>query len=496
MVHRSHAIAASGASQKLRVSLERELKLSVDRRFRLPDLPGDLLPPRVLTSTYYDTASYRLAGVGITLRRRVEKGVGTWQLKVPAGKARQEIEMPNGSREVPPHLRDLLFVHLRGDMVAPVAKLRTWRSGIRVNGVDGPVADIVLDAVSVLDPEHHKVLKHFREVEIEQYGSDLSMLAQLEQRLRDAGASDHDGRPKLFRALDLPAAGQPPRPPGDAPTVELLQFVLKSQVEALLAHDPGTRLNVAIESLHQMRVATRRIRAMLRAARPLLVPGWVASLRSELAWLGQLLGPARDLDVQIEYFQVETEHAEPRDRKPLAGFLRHLRKQRELVQRELLAGLKTERYLQVASRLEEAARQPQVVASALSLRDVAAGEFKKLRKAIRRLGDRPGDTDLHRLRIEAKRVRYAAELAEGIAGKAVSRFIQRAKRLQNLLGVHQDAVMAEGQVRSFLEHARGVRAAFAAGRMVERQRQRKVEVRAELPRVIKKLLKCGKEVWG
>ena len=62
--------------------VEREIKLSIDDRFRLPDLPGTPIPRRLLTSTYYDTSQYDLAHAGITLHHRIERGKQAWQLKV------------------------------------------------------------------------------------------------------------------------------------------------------------------------------------------------------------------------------------------------------------------------------------------------------------------------------------------------------------------------------------------------------------------------------
>ena len=73
-------------------TLERELKLAAPDGFELPDLGGEPLERRTFTSTYYDTPDHRLARAGITLRRRVEHGKGLWQLKLPEGTARRELE--------------------------------------------------------------------------------------------------------------------------------------------------------------------------------------------------------------------------------------------------------------------------------------------------------------------------------------------------------------------------------------------------------------------
>jgi CHAD domain-containing protein len=475
-------------------TVEREIKLAVDDHFRLPPLAGIPLPRRLLTSTYFDTSQYDLAHAGITLRHRVERGKQAWQLKLPLMKDRQEIEMVDRQSIPPTMFRDLLFLHLGRRRLVPVATLRVWRTGVRVCMDNAPVADVTLDHVAVV--KNGAVLQRFRELEIEQVNGKDSTLPDLERQLRRAGACDHDGRPKLFRALSL-AAPAPDAPPSqDTPVVDHLKRALALHVRWLLAHDPGTRLGTEGESLHQMRVATRRLRAILRAARPLLVPVWAESLASELSWLGKLLGPARDLDVQILYFNDEAAALDARDRKPLAQFVAHLQTQRENIQQVLLSELKSARYLDLIRRLHQAAQDPAVVETTIALSDLAKSAFKKLRKAIRRLRSSPNNVRIHEVRIKTKRARYAAELAEQSAGKSIAKFIEEAQQLQDLLGVHQDAIQAEVRIRAFLKQATSARAAFVAGRMVERQRQRRERAREEMPRLFRGLLKRGEKAWG
>jgi CHAD domain-containing protein len=475
-------------------TVECEIKLAVDNHFRLPELPGTPLPRRLLTSTYYDTSQYDLAHAGITLRHRVERGKQAWQLKLPLVKDRQEIEMVDRQSIPPTTFRDVLFLHLGQQRLMPVATLRVWRAGVRVRIDNGPVADVTLDHVSVV--KNGAVLQRFRELEIEQVNGKGSTLPDLERQLRRAGACDHDGRPKLFRALSLPAPAPDAPPPQDAPVVDHLKRALAQHVRWLLAHDPGTRLGTEGESLHQMRVATRRLRAILRVARPLFVPAWAESLESELSWLGTLLGPARDLDVQIHYFNDEAAALDARDRKPLAEFVTHLQAQRENIQQVLLSELKSARYLDLIRRLQLAAQDPAVLETTIGLRDLAKGAFKKLRKAIQRLGSSPNNVRIHEVRIKTKRARYAAELAGQSAGKPAAKFIEESQRLQDLLGVHQDAIQAEVRIRAFLKQSTSARAAFVAGRMVERQRQRRERAREHMQPLLRGLLKRGEKAWG
>ena len=375
-----------------------------------------------------------------------------------------------------------------------MATLRVWRAGIRVRIDHAPVADVTLDQVSVM--KDGAVMQSFRELEIEQLNGKDSTVPDLERQLRRAGACDHDGRPKLFRALSLVASGPEPPPASDALALAHVRWALARHARWLLAHDPSTRLGGEPESLHQMRVATRQLRAVLRAARPMLIPEWADSLRDELRWLGRLLGPARDLDVQLAYFREESASLDARDRRTLTSFIVHLEAQRNKVQEVLLNELKSVRYLDLIRRLREAPHDPTAVESTVTLRDLAKQEFTKLRNAIRQAGHTPNNATIHDTRIKTKRARYAAELAESMVGKPATRFINKARVVQNILGMHQDAIQAEAHVRAFLKHSTSTRAAFVAGRMVERQRRRREKAREKMQPLLRGLVKRGEKAWG
>ncbi|THJ18550.1 MAG: CYTH and CHAD domain-containing protein [Nitrospira sp. CG24B] len=493
MTQTSRTSAHHHRSSPITAKTERELKLTVAPGFRLPRLPGVSLPRKLVISTYYDTAAYDLAHARITLRHRIERGKKAWQLKIPLGEDRQEIEVAGTQADPPDSLRQLLMLHLGHRKLVPVVTLRVWRTGVLVRDRRRPLAEVVLDNVTVM--KDGGVIQRFRELEIEQRQGDEASLRALERQMREAGASDHDGRPKLFRALSLPAPTLAAQPAPNAPIVDHLTWALAQHVRWLLAHDPGTRLGTEPESLHQLRVATRRLRAVLRTARPILLPTWVTTLEQELMWLSELLGPARDLDVQIAHFTEESAELDARDGTLLAPFIAHLRTQREAVQQMVVSELTGVRYVELIRRLQQAAQDPAVVESPLTVRDLARQEFKKLRKAISRLAPSPSDATLHKIRIKSKRARYAAELARSSVGKPASRFLKSARAVQDLLGLHQDALQAERHIRQFLKYSTSVRAGFVAGRMAERQRQRCRNVRKKIKPLFKSLLKRGKKAW-
>jgi CHAD domain-containing protein len=463
----------------VKATLERERKLTAAPGFQLPPLPGDPLPGRELSSTYHDTSDLRLAAGGITLRHRIERGHGAWQLKLPHGEDRLELEFDGGPRAVPAEVLELLSAHLRGSRPAPIARLRTRRAGILVRDGERKVAELVTDAVSVF--EGRRIVRRFEEIEVELVDGDTADLRGIVRELRRAGAADTDARPKLFQALDLPAPGPAVRPRRSAPAQEHVAAALRAQYDAIVRHHPGTRLGRDPEELHQMRVATRRMRAILRAARVLLDPEWVRSLRAELGWLGGALGPVRDLDVLVDHLRADAHLLGRDDEGAFLVLLRALEAEHNADRAALLAALGEPRFVALIERLDAETKAPPLRPGGESLQGLAGREFRRLRKTVRALGEHPPDAELHAARIGVKRARYAAELAERSVGKAATAVIRDAKVLQDVLGDHQDAAVAEDRIRALVKPRTSVAQAIAAGRVIERQHERRRAARAAFP---------------
>src|SRR5437016_1153792 len=134
--------------------------------------------------------------------------------------------------------------------------------------------------------------------------------------------------------------------------------------------------------------------------------------------------------------------------------------------------MRSDRYIDLVERLVEASRAPALTADAqpraeLVLPGLARRDWRQLRKGIAALPDQPADSELHRIRILAKRVRYAAEAAEPIAGKLAGRSAEAAAALQDVLGDHQDSVTAQQWLR---EAGTGPRA-FVAGELTALERE-------------------------
>jgi CHAD domain-containing protein len=478
----------------VKTTLEREVKLDVGPGFRLPALPGRPLAPRTFVSRYYDTADHRLAHRGVTLRCRVEGRRSLWQVKLPREAARLELEIPGSPLRVPDELMRLLRVYTRGAELGSVAVLRTRRTGFLVRRGRRPVAEVVLDSVAVRDGR--RIKRRFREAEIElRDAGDAGDLERLGDLLRAAGASDSHGTPKVFRALGVDVAID--TSPSSAADTSLGRVLteMRRHLDAVYAHDPGARLGGDPEELHQMRVAVRRLRAILRAARAMFRSEPVKALREELKWLGSMLGAVRDVDVLRAHLRDEIARLPAQDGSAGRSLLRVLAKSGAAARAELLAALDTPRYFMLLDRMEETVSNPPVTDPGVLLTDVAAREWEKLRKAVKALPSEPGDTDFHAVRIRAKRARYAGELAAPEEGHAAARFVDRVKKLQDILGEHQDAAVAETRLRELARDAPGPRAGFVAGLLVERQHARRRAARAAFEETWPEIRKRGRKAW-
>jgi CHAD domain-containing protein len=299
---------------------------------------------------------------------------------------------------------------------------------------------------------------------------------------------------EIASLLETVAAGKPlvPMPPlSDDPGAIRLREMLEVQRQSLLRHDPGTRLGTDPENLHQHRVAARRVRAFLRSTRAFTDAAWRRSLVGPLRELGASTGPVRDFDVLLEYLERELGGLDTVERPAGRTLLERLRSERGAARRTLVAALGSEPYRQLLTRLRMPPRLGTDVGS-VPLRRIAKKEFRRLIDTVEQLGRHPDDATLHRLRIKLKRARYAAELATP-GGKDGERFLEDAKVLQTLLGEHQDAVVAETRL---LEVSAGLdgATAFVAGRLAERQRNRRAQVTEQLPAAWKRLRRSGRRL--
>ncbi len=151
----------------------------------------------------------------------------------------------------------------------------------------------------------------------------------------------------------------------------------------------------------------------------------------------------------------------------------------------MVSALSDERYLRLLDRLEDPHPPLAVDGSDATLAELWWSEFKRTRRVFRRLDDDSSDEELHAARIRVKRARYAAELAALELGKRGERFVDAAKDLQDVLGEHQDASVAEERVRTWAQGRH--EAAKVVRKLVKRKRGRRARARAHWPSAWKAL---------
>ncbi|HEY2597578.1 MAG TPA: CYTH and CHAD domain-containing protein [Candidatus Dormibacteraeota bacterium] len=483
--------------------LEREVKLGAGPAFHLPDLNGVVdgvtitAPEAVrLETVYYDTADLRLARWGVSLRHRAGEG---WTLKLPPvhasteGQAaglleRDELNFQGGAKKPPPGAVAVVRAYVRTAELVPVARLSTVRRRVRLVDASGSrLAEVVDDEVSVRDGR--RVAARFREIEIEVNGDADSIVGPLVARLRAAGAGAPDPTPKHIRALG-PRAMEPPEVAplvveAESPAREVIRSVIAQSVAALLYHDPLVRTSGDPEAVHQARVATRKLRSHLRTFGPLLEPEWTDPLRSELGWIALSLGAVRDQEVLLERLRERAKSLPANDLRSALGVLHLLELDIESLRKKLMTDFDSTRYVDLLERLVAAAHAPMALTEADQpagsvMPKLAMDPWRRLRSAVRHLPDPPEDAELHRIRILAKRARYAAEAVAPVVGAGAVNFAKNAAKLQTILGEHQDSVTAQAWLRG----ARiGGRRAFVAGELIAMEHIAAEDARKKWPKV-------------
>ena len=401
-----------------------ERALEVERKFTAPagfapDFTGlvEVLATAVheLDATYHDTLACDLADAGWSLRRRTGGHDDGWHLKRPAtGEGRVEVTAAL-SADVPGALRQEVREVTGLAAVIPVARLRTTRVETFL-GTDGvPVATLAQDAVWATTRAGEDA---WAEVEVELVpGVPAALLDGLSERLVAAGATVAPHTSKVARALAAVPRFTPPASP-QAPAADVLLAWAARQVGVLQALEAGVRTDEP-DHVHKARVATRRLRSLLKTFARLFDTDRTRPLRAELRWLGAVLGEPRDAEVLREEFgdllaELGTDVA-PEVRH---GLLDHLRAEHDRAHAALVTELDGERAAALRAALVSLLTDPPLrgradrpageVLPPLLARAVA--EVSRLREEAR---EAPEELERwHEVRKAAKAVRYACEAME------------------------------------------------------------------------------------
>ncbi len=487
--------------------VEREVKFEVPESFVIPQIPPAVamrwmaIEPFDMTAVYHDTVDLRLIRWGVTLRRRWGGGDEGWHLKIPIsgadGLTRQELHLPLSAGSagfVPAELADIVTPLTRGERLVPLATVQTHRSPIRILDEAGLTrAEVVDDRVQVLNAEGDLVAQ-FREVEVEAWDADRDgdVLAALAGAITAAGGEQRH-LSKAAQALGTEAAQPPDVPapvfPGPSgPVSAALAAMFRTHVRHLLFADMAWRRDLP-DAVHQMRVAARRLRSTLRTFAPILELPAEIDLNDELAWLADELSRLRDSEVLAEHLIDELADVQEVE-DPGVGSLQaakmlqdHLDGQLANAQNGALAALRSDRYTQLLDDLVALAVQPPVPPvgpCAIVLPSLVWAQWRALVRAMKELEPDAPAEQWHRVRIKAKRARYAAEAVAPIFGNPVQRFAARLARLTDALGTSQDAFVAQQLISALVNQPNtSAAAAFALGHLHAREVTREMTARAE-----------------
>ncbi|MFD1276411.1 CHAD domain-containing protein [Streptomyces kaempferi] len=418
-----------------------------------------------LDAVYYDTDDLRLASTAATLRRRTGGTDAGWHLKLPLSRdSREEAQAPL-SETVPDAIRELALSRTRGTDLRPVVWICTTRRVRQLVGSDGTsLAELSIDSVRVESLLTVGARASWSEMEVELApDSGPALLDAVDKALGEKGIGRAHSSSKLARALEETGVGTPSvtdeRTEAVAPgsAGEEVPRYVNERIHTLVNLDPAVRRDLP-DAVHKMRTTCRRLRSVLRSYRSVLDREATDPVREELKWLSNELGAERDQEVLRERLSARIE-ALPGELVLGAASARLQvwdASNTSEARLRTLDALGSARYLALLNRLATLTERPPLRAKAARQpREVMA---KAILKEYGQLTDRmayalelpPGterDTALHEARKAAKKTRYATEPARDSLDKPAKRLGKRVKAVQQVLGEHQDSVVARDALR-------------------------------------------------
>ena len=499
------------------VHREIERKLRVPVEFDFPDLsataviaswqPGTSFE---MTAVYYDTADLRLFRWSITLRRRVGGEDAGWHLKLPVSKAdasaRDEIQLPlvaGAAGVVPAALADIVSPLVRDGRLVPLVTVTTLRTPYLVfDGTGTPIIEIVDDQVAVSETANQTTTT-FREIEVEALNAEdedaLASMDVIATAFISAGATP-GSTSKAASAFGARATAPPdipalPMTTREGVAVDAIRSIISEHARHLLFADVGVRRD-AEDSVHQMRVAARRLRSTLRTFGPLLDDQWASTLTEELAWMAQEMGAIRDTEVLLKRLIKDANILDPTDELAPVAITSWLQARLISARAGALAGLRSDRHEYLIEDLVIAAREPNVKDDAYLpceevLPRLVAREWSALRKSVSGLQEDTPSTVWHRARIKAKRARYAVEAVSLIFGPEATAFGRALADVTEVLGDHQDTYVAQHLLLDLVDKSDGS-TAFRLGRLYAYEVDREMAYRDDFLKLWPTVRKAAK----
>ncbi len=488
------------------------------------ELEGYTITPgssKNLADLYLDSSDWRMHRARFTCRVRAKGKEHELTLKSMSGSTggmRRRREMterfdPNDIPEATLSMAAMLAQGPCGNAIRLICGSRplrdlftisTFRRTYILADEAGTLAEIAVDRTTVSGSS-----ESLERVEVELEGDQDRAESFVEQFVSAAALRPADVS-KFEFALVASGLMPPAYPPNFGPNVvsedmtaaQAGYAIMRKQFGIFLINEGGTRWGDDIEALHDMRVATRRLRAAMSAFREYL-PAIAERHRMELGWIAASLGVVRDLDVQLERMAEWRGSLAESQLHSLDSLEAILSTRRDLARRRMIRSLDSRRYERFVdrfSRFLEFGPPKTFGPGKLPITQVAPQIAGKRYKQFRALGDpiNPASpaADYHTLRIAGKKLRYALEFVAPVYGPPLLEFSRGVTAIQDILGLHQDADVAIDMLEA-MARSDGRRLSpetlMAMGAISERYRTHAIELRGQVPAAYKAL---GDKPWG
>jgi CHAD domain-containing protein len=451
----------------------------------------------VRTETYYDTFDWRLYRKNASLACRRRRSGFEASLTRSDRRVEGDLEAaPRFVRDLPVgRLREALAPLVSIRRLMPVVRVRRRARTVQVLNEDGKiVARIGADELGAAPPETRTpwatVTACWTLRPLKGYGSEAKVIGKILSRLPGVQRDSRSELDRLLAAIDREAKGYTSKFQIDLGTREpaglAVRRVLSRLVDNIRANEEGTIRDLDSEFLHQFRVSVRRTRSCIGQMKATLPADRLEPFKKEFAWLGEITGPTRDLDVLLIDLDRWTD-----DDEAWAPLFDLVRREQRREQKKMAARLRTRRYRAlladwsafldsepIAGETPEAERPIVDVAS-----EIIARRYKRMVSRGRKLNPRRATDALHRLRIDGKKLRYLLEFfRSAFPPQKADPAFAALKRLQDNLGEFNDLRVQQTALPLFARRLGTNEKALTdthllVGRLLERLARRERRVR-------------------
>jgi CHAD domain-containing protein len=437
---------------------------------------GLVLEPRStqqIFDTYLDTDDWRIHRAGFALRIRSESGKSEATLKSLHSASTEVADR----RELSETLENSQSESIRQSIgpvgtrvhavsgahaLQPLFEVRTSRQRFAIHRENEAqqLGEIALDETVISRP-HGEPQTSMQRVEVEALTEANDSLQSLVKTLRNDCALEAASESKYSQGLKSVGLAPGPAPEfaptavdASMPMVEVALANLRRYLSAWHLYEPGARLGDNPQELHDLRVAARRLDAILRQFRSAL-PASLLRIRPTLKKILRALGDARDLDVALIELEAFGRELPPSERESIEPLEQHLKSERNQARDRMLRVLDSasvQKNLQKLSSLlaapATASQQPPTEPTLALAPEMIRRRYRKVRKAADLLTSESSMEAYHEVRGHVKKLRYALEAVAVIYGKPADEMLRPLRRWQEKLGVQQDAAVAGRRLKA------------------------------------------------